>query len=155
MLLQGTIAIGAVAELSGWLVLLQPVQNPLERCGGVGCTGAHALTAGGEDPQAIGAEAFQQHGDQESLGSAGEPQFRIAGIQPLEVTSEFGVESLEIGLKCRTVLHAAENGFQACHRIHRYEAIIHRVRVRAVARTTERCGSWKVWPGLAVLAVFC
>ena len=71
------------------------------------------------------------------------------------MTSEFGVESLEIGLKSRTVLHAAENGFQACHRIHRYEAIIHRVRVRAVARTTERCGSWRVWPGLAVLAVFC
>ena len=74
------------------------------------------------------------------------------------MTSECGVESLEIGLKCPTVLHvlhAAENGFQACHRIHRYEAIIHRVRVRAVARTTERCGSWRVWPGLAVLAVFC
>lgn len=70
LLLQGAIAIGAEAELSIWLALLQPVQNPLEGCGGVGCTGAHALTAGGEDAEAIGAEAFQQHGDQESIGSA-------------------------------------------------------------------------------------
>ena len=99
-MLQGAIAIGAVAELSGWLALLQPVQNPLEGCGGVGCTGAHALTAGGEDAEAIGAVTLDQHGDQENIGSAGEPEFRIAGIQPLEVTSEFGVESLEIGLKC-------------------------------------------------------
>ena len=154
-MLQGAIAIGAVAELSGWLALLQPVQNPLEGCGGVGCTGAHALTAGGEDAEAIGVEAFQQHGDKEGIGFAGEPEFRIAGIEPLEVTSKFGVESLEIGLKCRSVLHAAENGFQACHRFDRCETIIHRMSMRAVARTTERCGSWRVWPRLAVLDVFC
>ena len=38
-------------------------------------------------------------------GATSEPQFRIAGIQPLEVISEFGVESHEIGLKCQTSSH--------------------------------------------------